>query len=109
MLVGNVGLGIDSGPLRGKLDTGAAYSIIPQRLVGLLGLTPHNWVWSQGYDGGFSRRAVYFTQFIIEGHELPMVECVATERETVLVGRNVLNQFIITLDGKNLRFELKRA
>jgi hypothetical protein len=25
----------------------------------------------------------------------------------VLVGRNVLNRFVITLDGKHLRFEMK--
>ena len=29
-----------------------------------------------------------------------------TDRSNVLLGRNVLNRFVITLDGKNLTFEL---
>jgi len=35
------------------------------------------------------------------------IRCVAVERTTVLVGRNVLNSFVLTLDGGQSRFELK--
>jgi hypothetical protein len=43
----------------------------------------------------------------VEGFDLPVVRCVTASRANVLLGRNVLNRFIITLDGKNLTFELK--
>jgi len=43
----------------------------------------------------------------VEGFDLAAVRCIAADRSDVLLGRNVLNRFIIILDGKNLTFELK--
>ena len=43
----------------------------------------------------------------VEGFDLAIVRCIAADRANVLLGRNVLNRFIITLDGKTLTFELK--
>ena len=77
--------------------------------MGELGLISHSDIWGRGYDGTQTRRPIYFARFILDGHQIATVECAAAERETVLVGRNVLNHFLITLDGKNLRFELQRA
>jgi predicted aspartyl protease len=95
--------------MRGKLDTGAGLSIIPQRMIGELALSPHGQIWARSYDGAYSRRQVYYARFVIEGHELAVVQCLAVERENVLLGRNVLNRFAITLDGPKLRFEMQPA
>jgi len=43
----------------------------------------------------------------LEGFVLATVRCIATNRADVLLGRNVLNRFLVILDGKNLKFELK--
>jgi hypothetical protein len=43
----------------------------------------------------------------LEGSVLPAVRSIATDRSNVLLGRNVLNRFLIILDGKQLTFELK--
>src|SRR5438128_12397198 len=83
--------GASSGVQRGKLDTGAAFTVIPKRLIQELGLTAQAHLWARGYDGNYSRRTVYYVGIVIEGHELPPVRCIAVERESVLVGRNVLN------------------
>jgi len=100
---------VNSGGLRGKLDTGADLTVIPESLVPQLALGARAHVWARGYDGTFSQRPVYYVRLSLEGHELPAVRCIATDRRNVLVGRNVLNRFVITLDGRNLRFEVRPA
>jgi aspartyl protease len=98
-----------SRPLRGKLDTGADLTVIPETLVAVLALVGRAHVWARGYDGTYSQRPVYYVRLTLEGHDLPAVRCIAADRTNVLLGRNVLNRFIITLDGKNLRFDLRPA
>jgi predicted aspartyl protease len=101
--------GSSSGSLPGKLDTGADITVIPEILVSKLGLSLNAYLWARSYDGTFSHRPVYYVRLSIEGNELLAVRCIAADRQNVLVGRNVLNRFLITLDGKNLRFNLEPA
>jgi predicted aspartyl protease len=98
-----------SGLLQGKLDTGADITVIPETFVSKLGLSAKAYLWARSYDGSFSHRPVYYVRLIIEGTVLPAVRCIAADRQNVLVGRNVLNRFFVTLDGKNLRFNLEPA
>lgn len=99
--------GLSSGTLRAKLDSGADMTVIPERLVAELRMIPRGRVWTRGYDSTYSRRPVYYVRLTVEGFDLPAVRCVAADRTDVLLGRNVLNRFTITLDGKNLAFELQ--
>ena len=100
---------VTSGALRGKLYTGADLTVIPESLVPQLALSARAHVLARGYDGTFSQRPVYYVRFSLEGHELPAVRCIAADRRNVLVGRNILNRFVKTLDGRNLRFEIQPA
>ncbi|MBI3822994.1 MAG: aspartyl protease family protein [Planctomycetes bacterium] len=99
--------GLRRGTLRGKLDCGADITVLPERVVTQLGLTPRGHIWTRGFDGTYSRRPVFYVRFLLEGFDLPSVRCVAADRTTVLVGRNVLNRFVLILDGKNLTFDLQ--
>ncbi len=99
--------GLSSGILRGKLDSGADVTVIPAHVVTSLHIAPKGHTWTRGYDGTYARRAVYYVRMTVEGFALAIVRCIATDRTNVLLGRNVLNRFLITLDGKNLTFELQ--
>ena len=83
--------------------------MIPEGLVRQLTLSARAHVWARSYDGSVSQRPVYYVRLSLEGYELPVVRCIAADRLNVLVGRNVLNRFVITLDGRKLRFDLKPA
>ena len=95
-----------SGTLRGKLDSGADITVVPEQVVSALGITPKGHIWTGGYDGTYARRALYYVRLIVEGNQVAFVRCIATDRTTVLLGRNVLNRFHVVLDGKNLRFQI---
>lgn len=98
--------GAQSVSLRGKLDTGADVTVIPEQLVTQLGLTPKGNLWTRGYDGAYSQRPVYYVGITIEGFRVASARCIATARGDVLLGRNVLNRFLITLDGKRQTFAI---
>jgi predicted aspartyl protease len=92
--------------LRGKMDTGADISVLPESVVVQLGIGPKGHVWTRGFDGSYSRRPLYYVRLTVEGFNAPMVRCVATQRTNILLGRNVLNRFVILLDGKNQIFDI---
>ena len=49
----------------------------------------------------------YYVRLKLDEFDLASVRCVAAERTDVFVGRNVLNRFVLDLDGPNLDYELR--
>jgi len=89
----------------GKLDTGADLSVIPQDMVAELQLVPSRWA-ARSYEGVWTQRPAYLVNVTAANFHLPHVEAVSAVRKDVLIGRNVLNHFTITLKGKDLIFEI---
>ena len=92
--------------LRAKLDTGASMSVLPEAVAEELSLEPMGRIYCYGYDGSESTRPTYFVSLQVMGLLIPMLETVSAPRQDVLLGRDVLNQFNITLRGKDLTFEM---
>ena len=96
-----------SSVLRGKLDSGADITVIPDKIISELEISPKGYVWVQSYDSSYSRRPVYYVSLSVEGFILPFIRCITTSSTNLLLGRNMMNHFVIILDGNNLTFELK--
>ncbi len=95
--------------LSGKIDTGADCTVLPESLVSQLGLSAKGRIWTRGFEGTYSHRPIYYVQMRVEGFNVPVVRYVASPRRDVLLGRNVLNRFVLLLDGPNLLFSLRAS
>ncbi|MBI4674295.1 MAG: retroviral-like aspartic protease family protein [Chloroflexi bacterium] len=93
--------------LRGKLDTGASISVLPLSALDLLELYPKGETAIVGYDGTRTVREIYYADLEIESVRLASVRLTTTPRDEMLLGRDVLNQFLIILDGKAQTFEMR--
>jgi len=91
---------------RAKIDTGASMSVLPRTAVVDLGLTPSGDIFVSGFDRQVTQLPLYTVTFQIEGYIFPSREVTVSPRQDVLLGRDLLNHFILTLDGKNRTFNL---
>lgn len=82
-------------------------SVLPQTVVAELALEPTGDVLASGYDRKVTLLPTYSVTFEVESYTIQDVEVTVSPRKDVLLGRDVLNHFILTLDGKNLSFDLQ--
>ena len=92
--------------LPAKLDTGASLSVIPDAVVEMLSLPPRGEARFYAFDGSFSVRHLFHINLDMEGYRMSLLEVTASSPQDMLLGRDVLNQFIITFNGKDLTFEI---
>ena len=90
----------------GLLDTGADISVIPNHLVKDLKLKPRGEIDAQGYNGEIIRKRFYNANIFLEERSFENVPVISSPVEGMLVGRNMLNQLTILLEGKKLSFQI---
>lgn len=90
-----------------KLDTGAALTILSEKAVDALVLSPKSEAIIYGYNGIAAIRPLYYVNLQVAGYSLSSVRVSSSKRPEILLGRDVLNHFILTLNGKDLTFELR--
>ncbi|MCX6047650.1 MAG: aspartyl protease family protein [Chloroflexi bacterium] len=95
------------GPLHAILDTGAEGTLIPQPYLDALGARP---TIETGLRGPWGERRVVFLYLVnlrINDINLPGIYVVGDDRSSeIVIGRNVLNQLKISLDGPEKVLEL---
>lgn len=94
-----------SRPEKGKIDTGSAMTAIPDYLVKVLELEETGdtvMVYGFNDDGQTSEEyPTYHVHITIDGIKFELLEVIARKRETVLLGRDIINLWEMNLDGKN--------
>lgn len=95
--------------LDGKIDTGADICAIPDLLIAELSLPPVGTVRAAGYAGELREAAVYRVDLDISGVLHGQMKALSTRRPYVIVGRNVLQRYVLRLDGPRAMLELRSA
>lgn len=93
--------------LPAQLDTASDRTVVPIEIANDLGLVPLDQITVVGLGGNVQVISTFLVQ--IELRQLPpmMVEVAASPNEPfVLLGRDVLNHFKITLDGPGLTLDI---
>ena len=90
-----------------KIDSGADMSVLPQAVVANLALEPTGDILASGYDRKPVLLPTYNVTFEIQDYTIQDVEVTVSPRNDVLLGRDVLNHLILTLNGKEQTFDLK--
>jgi len=92
--------------IRGKIDTGADLTDIPQVLQERLDLLPFSEEPIRYADGRVEWKTTYLTNFSFDDFEFEGVEVTTGNRNYALIGRNILNKLKLICDGKTLTFTI---
>lgn len=98
---------MSSEPLKGLVDSGGDGTAIPQRVIDNLRLIPVRERPVAGYKGKPSKELTFLVDISLDGFKFELIEVVSCgDEEEILIGRNLLNDLKVLLDGKNLNFEI---
>jgi len=85
--------------IEGKVDTGADICALPDTVIADLDLPPVRTVRAAGFGGVLQEALLYHVDLELAGRRSKHVEALSTRRPYAIIGRNMLQQFAIRLDG----------
>ncbi len=91
---------------RGKLDTGADVSVIPEAWAAKLHLMPAGFFEVASFDGRVTETPTYYVNVSMNGFRFELVKVLSSRRTNALLGRDILNRLSVTLDGKTLTIQV---
>ena len=94
-------------PAKGKIDTGADCTIIPNYLVRPLDLESTGTTLVMTADGAEKTFHNYFISIAINGIKFESFEVIAMEKEYVLLGRDLINLWKLVIDGESETFTIE--
>lgn len=92
---------------RAKIDSGADITVIPVALVARLRLLPAGFSEVASFDGTVIEVPAYYVNIAINGFTFEYVRVLSSNRVNALIGRDILNQLKITLNGKTLTIQIQ--
>jgi hypothetical protein len=92
---------------RGKFDTGAPLTFIPESWTSQLGLMPNDIVEMGDYRGQTARHSTYIVNLELNGFSFDGVEVAACPRSNILIARDLHNRLNVLLYGRNLQFDVR--
>ncbi len=90
-----------------KIDTGADITTIPEKILLQLQVPPCREVLAISYNGEEARQRTYLVHLTVAGTVYAYQEVMATSGDQFLMGRDILNRWVVTLDGPNGRLDVK--
>ncbi|MFN0196103.1 MAG: aspartyl protease family protein [Planctomycetaceae bacterium] len=102
------GLGTDDvAKVEAKVDTGADLTVIPDSTRRQLKLKPCGYTYCRGaFDDQPQRVPTYFIELSLDQTTYTKLEVLARPRATLLLGRDLLNDFVLHANGPEEYFEL---
>jgi predicted aspartyl protease len=85
--------------LDGKIDSGADICAVPETIIAELDLPPVRTVRAAGFAGVLTEATHFHVELEIAGHRFEHLEVLSTRRPYAIIGRNVLQRFVVRLDG----------
>jgi hypothetical protein len=90
-----------------KIDTGADMTVVPAHICEALGLQPKSWVPTHGALGqSWQSTPTFMLSVRIAGGNWMRVEVVKSPKDYMLLGRDLLNRYVLTANGPAGHFEL---
>jgi len=94
-------------PAQGLLDTGAEVSVLPVEILTAPQIPKASSMSVESWDGAPTFVTTHIVTLGIADAHLDSIEVVAAQIPYAILGRDVRNHFILTLNGKDLTFELQ--
>ena len=95
--------------VQAKLDTGADLTAVPATVIEQLRLMPAGEIEVEGYDGRCTTIRAYDVNLEIDQLTITGLLVIGFAEDYVLLGRDVLNQLRLLLDGPALTTEILTA
>jgi predicted aspartyl protease len=93
--------------LPAQLDTAADMTVVPEEVIKRLGLVPIEEVPVGGFGGQVTEFPAYFVEITLRDMRTVSVKVLGSRDEPyILLGRDVLNEFRIVLDGPQCLLEI---
>lgn len=91
----------------GLVDTGSDITVVPVTLLDSIGALPGIVRTAVGLWGGRCNVTLYNVDVNIGQHIIRYVDVIGSpEREEIILGRNLINELVLLLDGPNATLEL---